>query len=134
MTDADEEYDDVAFNKLYLELETQFIDTPFDIACIKHLDELDIPFTNLDSIIICDDRICPYNYYYKELPDEIRNQYLDFLPVSKINNEPITLRQILNKMIKSKHYNDEVVTADDHRFLEKLHYRSGITFMAEFGS
>jgi hypothetical protein len=133
MDDTDEEFDEDAYDKLLTNINMQFIEAPFNITCINDLSELDIPFTDYDGIIIKDDRASEYNYYYSDLTENERNQYINYLGISKIDNKPMTLRQILNKMILTTHYNNDIVKSDDHSFLVGFE-KKGITYTANFES
>lgn len=50
--------------------------------------------------------------------------------------KPITLRQILNEMIKSEHYTDEDTSADFHHFLVDFYKKNknSIQYYAGFES
>ena len=102
-------------------IEAEFPNTPFVISFpVDVLKKLDEPFTNLDRICIVDDRISEFNYYYSGVCPSILNSLSSDLIVKSVDNKPITLRQILNRMITDKHYNNKVVCGDDHRFLESI--------------
>ena len=110
------------YNQLQAELYNQFPDSPFEIDCIENLKELDEPFTQQTGIIIKDDRagqlcckplVCPNNYYYDGMEENERNQHINYMGISKVDNKPITLRQIVNKMISNPHYNNDTVKDDD---------------------
>jgi hypothetical protein len=129
--------EDVYIDVLDHLLEAEFPNTPFVISfpadVLKKLDE---PFTNLDTIYIIDDRISEFNYYYSGVCPSVLNSLSSELVVQSIDNKPITLRQILNRMIVDNHYNNVVVCRDDHRFLESLHTNGGTdnVFYTFFGS
>ena len=135
--DADS-FDEEDYEKLTEELNLQFPDTPFCVNLFtkfKDICELDEPFTSEPLIFICDDRIHKYNYYYSEWPEEKINELYDYLLIkSESIEKPITLRQILNEMIKSPHYNDECIRGDDHHFLVGLEKRNenSIQYYASF--
>ena len=136
--DADS-FDEEDYEKLTEELNLQFPDTPFTVDFffknVNDLCELDEPFTSEPFIFICDDRIHKYNYYYSEWPEEKINELYDYLLIkSESIEKPITLRQILNEMIKSPHYNDKCVREDDHHFLVGLEKRNenSIQYYASF--
>ena len=123
------------YEELQTELYKQFPNCPFDIACIENLNELDEPFTQQTGIIIKDDRASPNNYYYDGMEENERNQYINYMGISKLDNKPITLRQILNKMISNPHYNNDIVKDDPHCILEGFDISTnGIVFSPFFGS
>ena len=126
---------ELEYEELQTELNKQFPNSPFDIACIENLNELDKPFTHHTGIIIKDDRASPNNYYYSNLTENERTQYINYLGISQIDNKPITLRQILNKMILSPHYNKDIVKNDFRCILEGFDIsNNGIVFTPFFGS
>ena len=136
--DADS-FDEEDYEKLTEELNLQFPDTPFTVDFffknVNDLCELDEPFTSEPFIFICDDRIHKYNYYYSEWPEEKINELYDYLLIkSESIEKPITLRQILNEMIKSPHYNNKCVREDDHHNLVGFDKRNenSIQYYASF--
>jgi hypothetical protein len=46
------------------------------------------------------------------------NQYNNYTRVFSKNGKYITIRDIINAMISDKHYHNEYVAQDPHRFLE----------------
>jgi hypothetical protein len=135
--DADS-FDEEDYEKLREELNLQFPDAPFTVdffTKFKDLWGLDEPFTSEPFIFICDDRINKYNYYYSNCTEEEINELHDYLLIkSESIEKPITLRQILNEMIKSPHYNDECVRGDDHHNLVGFDKRNenSIQYYASF--
>lgn len=131
----DSESDD-EFCELMEEIDKQFQGYPFTISCIKHIEELDEVFTLEPVIFIHDDRANKFNYYYQDMSDEERNVYNHFLKVERIDNKPITLRQVLDEMSNEPHYYDEVVIGDPHCFLElfELSKHSNIQYSMYWGS
>ena len=128
------EQEETEYHNLQIELHKQFPNCPFDIECVKHIKELDEPITQLTGIIIKDDRANEHNFYYHELPTEERNKYINYLGITR-TDKPITLRQIINAMISSPHYNNDTVKNDDHSFLEGFDIsENGVLFTASFGS
>jgi hypothetical protein len=129
----DNNFDEKEYDLLCDTINNIFPDSPFIIDNINNIEELDKTFTEKNGIIIMDGRIDKNNYYYSDLTDNEISEYIDYLGISKIDNQPITLRQVLNKMIASQHYNNEIVKNDDHIFLEGFDIK-GITYTAFFGS
>jgi hypothetical protein len=124
----------------YLQLQTkifeQFPNKPFEIDCITDIRQLDEAFTRQAGIIIKDDRANEHNYYYDNLSARGRNEYINYLGISEINEgAPITLRQVLTAMIHSPHYNNDIVKHDPHSILEGFDTSSnGVVFTPFFGS
>lgn len=136
--DADS-FDEEDYEKLTEELNLQFPDTPFTVDFffknVNDLCELDEPFTSEPFIFICDGRIHKYNYYYSNCTEEEINELYDYLLIkSESIEKPITLRQILNEMIKSPHYNNKCVREDDHHNLVGFDKRNenSIQYYASF--
>jgi len=124
----------------YLQLQTkifeQFPNKPFEIDCITDIRQLDEAFTRQAGIIIKDDRANEHNYYYDNLSARGRNEYINYLGISEIEEgTPITLRQVLTAMIHSPHYNNDIVKHDPHSILEGFDTSSnGVVFTPFFGS
>ena len=138
-TEVADSFDEEDYEKLTEELNLQFPDAPFTVDFffknVNDLCELDEPFTSEPFIFICDGRIHKYNYYYSNCTEEEINELYDYLLIkSESIEKPITLRQILNEMIKSPHYNDECIRGDDHHFLVGLEKRNenSIQYYASF--
>jgi hypothetical protein len=136
--DADS-FDEEDYEKLTEELNLQFPDAPFTIDFffknVNDLCELDEPFTSEPFIFICDGRIHKYNYYYSNCTEKEINELYDYLLIkSESIEKPITLRQILNEMIKSPHYNNKCVREDDHHNLVGFDKRNenSIQYYASF--
>ena len=126
--DSDSEYEEL-LNKI----NEQFPDCPFSISCIENIEELDSVFSNEPYIYIYDNRATKNNNYYLEVQD--KKQFRHYLKITRKNNQPITLRQVLLKMSKSKHYNDETIRNDFHNFLESFDKRNNSNiYVCSFGS
>lgn len=108
----------------------QFIDSPFNI---DHFNDIDEVFTQENFILIYDDRI---NYlkgdsHMTEL-DKIKLRH--YTIVKAVDNKPITIRQIINTMIKDDHYNREKIQKlFRNDYLEKFEFRSNKTWEACWG-
>jgi hypothetical protein len=113
-------------------------DVPFNIELsdnIKNIEDIDKPFTDEATIFICDDRIAKDNYYYKNTDELELNELCDYLIITRKNiDKPITIRQIVNLIIKSKHYNNDIVSSDDHQNLTGFYKKSpnSIQYYASF--
>ena len=130
----EEDYDEEKFEKLYNDLDEIFPNCPFNISCIKDIKELDEIFTEEKTIIIKDDRASESNYYYSNIDKNNLAKYVDYLVVKQKDDKPITLRQILTEMSKSPHYNNEVISQDDHHFLETFEKKTNIEYTMFWGS
>ena len=129
--------DEKNYEKLYEELDETFPKTPFSISCVDYLHELDEVFTEQNTIIIVDDRAKSW-HVWNETFNDVQNihEYINYTVVKKVNEQPITMRQVIQAMIDDKHYWNEVVQRDCHVFLEGFDKRdrSEIEYVAYFGS
>jgi len=126
------------WDKLFEDIDQEFPRTPFDISCINDIHELDDEFCSDNAVIIVDDRA---KYWYcfgrKDFEDDRDvSKYINYTVVRRVDDEPITLRQVIQAMIDDKHYWDTEVQKDNHRFLEGFDRRShnGIEWVAFWGS
>ena len=117
--ELDGEEHEKVYDKYYELLNVEFPNSSFDISLgFNELKKLDEPFTDLKKIYIMDGRISNNNYYYSDThPDTIKSLATKLI-VRQKDYKPITLRQILNTMIKHRHYRNKSVCEDPHRFLE----------------
>ena len=124
------------YEQLVDKLEQEFPGCPFVISCINNIDKLDDVFSLERTIFIYDDRADEHNYYYQNLTQVERNEYNHFLKIERINDQPITMRQVLKAMSDEPHYSREVVMYDPHRFLEsfELSKHSNIQYSMFWGS
>ena len=120
--------------KLYSQIYDQFIGCPFDISCIDKIEELDNIFTNEKMIWIRDNRININNNYYSSYSNKDIDYNTHFLQIKKIDNNPITLRQILKQMSICDHYNNDIIKKDPHHFLELFRYNGLNIYTTIFGS
>lgn len=99
-------------NKL---ISDDFPDCPFIIDNnIDFLSNLDEPYDESPSIFIKDVREQIYNYLNTKVPTKVpttvSEKHAVFIKIDRPNkNTPITLRTIINKMIISDHYNDDLI-------------------------
>ena len=124
------------FKELNDALDEEFPGCPFDISCIDDIKQLDEVFSLERVIFIYDDRASEHNWYYEDMSYEERREYNHFLKIERMDDKPITMRQVLKAMSDEPHYNDEVVMGDFHRFLEgfELCKHSNIQYTAYWGS
>jgi hypothetical protein len=121
------------YEKIFARWENEFPNAPFTISLPdEDLDKLDEPYITQDIIIIKDDRT--YGYYYSNCEPEHKKKFINNMVIRSYKTNKITLRQILNKMIKNKHYSNEIVQSDDHNFLEGFDKINDNLYMPSFGS
>ena len=121
------------YEKIFARWRKEFPNAPFTISLPdEYLDKLDEPYINQDIIIIKDDRTD--NYYYSNCEPEYKKKFINNMVIRSYKTNKITLRQILNKMIKNKHYSNEIVLSDDHNFLEGFDKINDNLYMPSFGS
>lgn len=134
----DSNFDSGKYYEFMEKLREQFDEAPFNIELsdnIKNIEDIDKPFTEESTIFIYDDRICQENYYYKNMDQSELNELGDYLMITRESiDKPITLRQIVNSMIKSEHYNNEIIIDDDHHNLTGFYKKSpnSIQYYASF--
>jgi hypothetical protein len=113
---TDDEYEELQ----YL-LNRQFPKCPFNIDCVRDLEELDTIFSNELVILIYDDRLNQRYYNLSEMSASQKNKLRHYTVVKSMNNEPITLRQVLNTMVKDRHYSSRIIERYfKHYYLEKF--------------
>ena len=136
MHNSEDKYNTPPFKGLFDELERQFPQCPFVISCVDTIEQLDNAFTLDPVIFIYDDRASPNNYFYSEMSDMERSQYVHYLKIEREDNKPITLRQVIHAMVNDAHYHNEVVMRDPHMFLESFHKSNklGIQWSCFWGS
>jgi hypothetical protein len=117
-------------------LDEEFPGCPFDISCIDDIKQLDEVFSFERVIFIYDDRASEHNWYYEDMSYEERREYNHFLKIERMDDKPITMRQVLKAMSDEPHYSREVVMYDPHRFLEsfELSKHSNIQYSMFWGS
>jgi hypothetical protein len=109
------------YEALQMRLATLFPRCPFHIDCIRNIEELDTIFSNEMVILIYDDRLNHKYYNVGEMSVSQKNKLRHYTVVKSMNNQPITLRQVLNTMIKDKHYNSRIIEKYfKHYYLEKF--------------
>jgi hypothetical protein len=90
--------------ELQMELQTQFPRCPFHIDCIKDISELDTVFSTDKVILIYDDRLNQKYHNFYDMTVSEKNKLRHYTVVKSMGNKPITLRQVLNTMIKDSHF------------------------------
>ena len=129
-TDTDEEE---YYENIRNRWETEFPSCPFSISLPSlYLNHLDDPFTNQPVIIILDNRIPTYFYHFWKICSKDFAKYNTGITIVKTyHNQPITLRRILNTMIKDNHYHKFML---DHHFLENFTQINNNMYHPWFGS
>ena len=110
-----------SYHELQLKLHEIFPRCPFNIDCIKDINELDTVFSHQLVILIYDDRLNQKYCNVSDMTVSEKNKNRHYTVVKSMENKPITLRQVLNTMIKDKHYNSRIIEKHfEHYFLEKF--------------
>lgn len=132
-TEEQQETEEYQYNLSRL-LDEEFPNCSFSI-CLSNdeLFRLDEPMTNKKKIKLIDTNINPFNFYYSQLPLETIQKMKKAIFVNQIDNQPITLRQVLDTMRTHRHFKG-FKGGDDHRFLERIFRVSPDTFELHFGS
>ena len=82
---------------------------------------MDTTFSNEMVILIYADRLNHKYHNVGEMSVSQKNKLRHYTVVKSMNNQPITLRQVLNTMIKDKHYNSRIIEKYfKHYYLEKF--------------
>lgn len=112
------------------EIEKLFPESPFMIRLSPTLlNNIDRPLTYEKTIYIYDGR----SIFYEDIGNIDRGQlFKNELVISQIDDNPITLRQIINEMINSKHYNELFIMSDLHYLLEYIEKESYTKYTALF--
>ena len=109
-----------SYEELQSLLALQFPNCPFHIDCVRDLEELDTVFSYEMVILIFDDRL-NQKYGNEHMTVSEKNKARHYTVVKSMDNEPITLRQVLNTMIKDRHYNSRIIEKHfGHYYLEKF--------------
>ena len=127
---SDDEYEE-----LQMLLTLHFPQCPFNIDCIRNLEELDTIFSNELVILIYDDRLNQKCYNISEMSTSQKNKLRHYTVVKSMNDQPITLRQVLNTMIKDRHYHSRAIEKYfGHYYLEKFIRHIGNKFETVWGN
>ena len=109
------------YEELQMLLALQFPKCPFIIDCVRDLEELDTIFSKELVILIYDDRLNQKYCNLEHLTVSEKNKARHYTVVKSMDNNPITLRQVLNTMIKDRHYNSRTIEKHfGHYYLEKF--------------
>ena len=109
------EYGDDEYKKFKNIFETK----TYLMLCIE--ESLDTIISEDKDIVIYDNR---KDYYeYSELPDNIKNKYVNYLHI-RSDNKPITLKDVLTSMMNDRFYsihNKPMYEYFNHTFLESIY-------------
>lgn len=114
-------------------LESEFNNCPFTIS-LSILDNLDKPFSDKSTIFIKDIREECYNNYHLEITSSNKDLYSVYVKVTRPleADKKITLRHIINTMINSDYYGDEIVINHSHHNLIDFSQISESVYIANF--
>ena len=112
---SEEEYGDEEYKKFKEIFETK----TYLMLCIE--EPLDTIISEDKDIVVYDNR---KDYYeYSELPDNIKNKYVNYLHI-RSDNKPITLKDVLTSMMNNRFYsiyNKPMYEYFNHTFLESIY-------------
>lgn len=118
MNISDEEYIEYG-DEEYKKFKRIFEKKTYLMLCIE--EPLDTIISEDKDIVIYDNR---KDYYeYSELPDNIKNKYVNYLHI-RSNNKPITLKDVLTSMMNDRFYsinNKPMYEYFNHTFLESIY-------------
>ena len=131
------EDNDKYYELLFKKIEDDFQDAPFTISCLELNDydeTLDKSFTEEKILIFKDDR--PHKDYghFRGCHESVIAEYTNYTVIKADEDNPITLRQIINTLIKDPHYHREEVIRQDHRFLEHIEFNNYFIISGYWGS
>ena len=90
---------------------------------------LDYKFTDEIFILVYDDRLNYVNSNYEHMTEIQKINLRHYTLIQVKNNDPITLRQVINTMIKQKYYSSQKIQKlFGHYYLEKFEQRSKRTW------
>jgi hypothetical protein len=114
----------------YREFQRYFEDKTYLQLCIEQ--PLNTIISTEESIILFDKRDDMYEY--SSLPTLEKNKYNNYLHIKSIRRKPITLKDILTKMIDSEYYSKDNTFQHeylDHIFLECIEQKNPNTIQYE---
>ena len=96
---------------------------------------IDDPLTTLKSILVKDNRVnCKYSHYWRNTSPKEKAQFTNYTPVHSTDDQPITMKHIINTLQKDPHYHKEDVWQQHHNFIEGYKWTSPCVFEFEHGS
>ena len=113
--------EEIIARKLKCQFEEIFQKGPFNIILkINNIKKIDRALTQQHNIYIYDNRICKNNELYKNMSPLELESYRTRINVKRNGRRCITIRNVLNAMLKDEHYNNEYVKLDKHNNLMTL--------------
>ena len=117
-----------------LELKDEFPDCPFNLDCFNDVNTLDYKFTDEVFMLVYDDRLNYVNSNFENMTEIEKINLRHYTLIQAKNNNPITLRQIINAMIKQRYYSSQKIQKlFGHYYLEKFEQRSQRTWEVCWG-
>ena len=117
-----------------LELKDEFPDCPFNLDCFNDVNMLDYKFTDEVFMLVYDDRLNYVNSNFENMTEIEKINLRHYTLIQVKDNNPITLRQIINAMIKQRYYSSQKIQKlFGHYYLEKFEQRSQRTWEVCWG-
>lgn len=117
-----------------LELKDEFPDCPFNLDCFNDVNTLDYKFTDEVFMLVYDDRLNYVNSNFENMTEIEKINLRHYTLIQVKDNNPITLRQIINAMIKQRYYSSQKIQKlFGHYYLEKFEQRSQRTWEVCWG-
>ena len=117
-----------------LDMQDIFPDCPFNLDCFNDVNMLDYKFTDESFVLVYDDRLNSINSKFEKMCEIEKSILRRYTLIQSKHNDPITLRQIINTMIKQRYYSSEnIQKLFGHYYLEKFEQRSKRTWEVCWG-
>ena len=117
-----------------LALKDEFPDCPFNLDCFNDVNTLDYKFTDEVFMLVYDDRLNYVNSNFENMTEIEKINLRHYTLIQVKDNNPITLRQIINAMIKQRYYSSQKIQKlFGHYYLEKFEQRSQRTWEVCWG-
>jgi hypothetical protein len=126
--------DDNRFSILQKLIENEFPNFPLFISLDdEDLVKLDEPFTNMNTIFICN-KPTNSSFEFSDYSENELSELADYLKIDSLNNNPITLRQVLQAINNSDYYQTKFKKHNRHPFLEGFDKDTDIQYSLSLGS
>ena len=103
----------------------EFPTCPFNLDCFDNITMLDYKFTDENFILIYDDRLNTLQPNFSKMTELQKYPLRHYIMVTSEDDEPITLRKIIEKMISADHYSSNKIQEHfGHYYLERFEQRS----------
>jgi hypothetical protein len=127
------------WNRINKQQEKDFPNLPITLSLPydtleEYIEDMDRPFTDQKTIIVKDDRAVLRMFEWELIPENEIQQYVNYTVINKIEDRPITLRQIFTEMSRDPHYHRARVISQNHRFLEDIYWSTDIEITFGYGS